>query len=187
MQIYNNILETIGNTPLVKLNKIVADVSATVLAKVENPGCEGSLDGVLELEIEGGTGPYTVLWDTGQVGNRLEDLPYGEFRYLITDSNGCVATGVAVVQQASPEVRMPTGFDPREGVYQPVSNCTIAYEITIWDRWGGIIYFGTEGWNGLINGVEAPADSFSYLIRYRYLLEGKETSTQKRGSFVLIR
>lgn len=40
MKIYNNILETIGNTPLVKLNKIVADVPATVLAKVEtfNPG-----------------------------------------------------------------------------------------------------------------------------------------------------
>jgi cystathionine beta-synthase len=37
---YNNILETIGNTPLVKLNKIVKDVPCTVLAKVEttNPG-----------------------------------------------------------------------------------------------------------------------------------------------------
>jgi cystathionine beta-synthase len=37
---YNNILETIGNTPMVKLNKIVKDISATVLAKVEtfNPG-----------------------------------------------------------------------------------------------------------------------------------------------------
>ena len=37
---YNNILETIGNTPLVKLGKIVADVPATVLAKIEttNPG-----------------------------------------------------------------------------------------------------------------------------------------------------
>ncbi len=37
---FKNILETIGNTPLVKLNKIVADVPATVLAKVEttNPG-----------------------------------------------------------------------------------------------------------------------------------------------------
>ncbi len=35
-----NILETIGNTPLVKLNKIVAEVDALVLAKVEtfNPG-----------------------------------------------------------------------------------------------------------------------------------------------------
>lgn len=37
---YNNILETIGNTPLVKLNTITKDVKATVLAKIEttNPG-----------------------------------------------------------------------------------------------------------------------------------------------------
>lgn len=40
MSYYNNILETIGNTPMVKLNKVAATVSATVLAKVEttNPG-----------------------------------------------------------------------------------------------------------------------------------------------------
>src|SRR5574343_81005 len=40
MKIYNNILETIGNTPIVRLNKITKDVKATVLAKVEttNPG-----------------------------------------------------------------------------------------------------------------------------------------------------
>ena len=37
---YNNILETIGNTPLVKLNRVVADIDATILAKLEtfNPG-----------------------------------------------------------------------------------------------------------------------------------------------------
>lgn len=37
---YNNILETIGNTPLVKLNNVTKDISATVLAKIEtvNPG-----------------------------------------------------------------------------------------------------------------------------------------------------
>lgn len=36
----NNILETIGNTPLIKLNKITNDLPCTVLAKVEyfNPG-----------------------------------------------------------------------------------------------------------------------------------------------------
>lgn len=40
MKVYNNILETIGNTPLVKLNRLTKDVKATVLAKVEttNPG-----------------------------------------------------------------------------------------------------------------------------------------------------
>ncbi len=36
----NNILETIGNTPLIKLNKVTKDIPATVLAKVDyfNPG-----------------------------------------------------------------------------------------------------------------------------------------------------
>ena len=40
MKYYNNILETIGNTPLVKLNILTKDVKALVLAKVEttNPG-----------------------------------------------------------------------------------------------------------------------------------------------------
>lgn len=40
MNYAKNILETIGNTPLVKLNKIVAEVDALVLAKMEtfNPG-----------------------------------------------------------------------------------------------------------------------------------------------------
>jgi cystathionine beta-synthase len=37
---YNNILETIGNTPMVKLNTITKDIPATILAKIEttNPG-----------------------------------------------------------------------------------------------------------------------------------------------------
>ena len=40
MKYADNILQTIGNTPLVKLNNITNDVKALVLAKVEsfNPG-----------------------------------------------------------------------------------------------------------------------------------------------------
>lgn len=40
MKIYNNILETIGNTPMIKMNKITEGIPGTILAKVEyfNPG-----------------------------------------------------------------------------------------------------------------------------------------------------
>jgi hypothetical protein len=40
MDIKNNILETMGNTPMVRLNKITKGLPCTVLAKVEyfNPG-----------------------------------------------------------------------------------------------------------------------------------------------------
>ena len=38
--IYNSIVDTIGNTPLVKLNKVTAGIPGTIVAKVEyfNPG-----------------------------------------------------------------------------------------------------------------------------------------------------
>ena len=35
MKIKDNILQTIGNTPMIKLNKIVAGISANIFAKVE--------------------------------------------------------------------------------------------------------------------------------------------------------
>ena len=40
MDIKNNILETIGDTPLIRLNKITSHLPCTVLAKVDyfNPG-----------------------------------------------------------------------------------------------------------------------------------------------------
>ena len=40
MEFANSILETIGNTPLVKINRITSEIEALVLAKVEsfNPG-----------------------------------------------------------------------------------------------------------------------------------------------------
>ncbi len=40
MDVYENIMDTIGNTPLVRLNSVVADLPCTMLAKVEffNPG-----------------------------------------------------------------------------------------------------------------------------------------------------
>jgi cystathionine beta-synthase len=34
-KVYDNILQTIGNTPLIKLNKVTADLPCPVYAKVE--------------------------------------------------------------------------------------------------------------------------------------------------------
>lgn len=48
---YDNILETIGNTPLVKLNKVVDSVTATVLAKVETPNPGNSVKDRMALKM----------------------------------------------------------------------------------------------------------------------------------------
>ncbi len=40
MKYYNSIIDTIGNTPLVKLNRVTKGIKGTILVKVEyfNPG-----------------------------------------------------------------------------------------------------------------------------------------------------
>jgi len=71
---YNNILETIGNTPLVKLNKIVDGVSATVLAKIEttNPGNSVkdrmALQMIIDAEADGRLKPGGTIVE-GTSGN----------------------------------------------------------------------------------------------------------------------
>ncbi|MCB0310889.1 MAG: pyridoxal-phosphate dependent enzyme [Bdellovibrionales bacterium] len=51
MRIFNNILEAIGNTPLVKLNKVVEPNSATVYAKCEFLNPTGSIKDRMALHI----------------------------------------------------------------------------------------------------------------------------------------
>lgn len=67
MEIKNNILETIGNTPLIKLNKITRELPCTVAAKVEyfNPGNSikdrMALKMVEEAEKEGKLKPGSTI------------------------------------------------------------------------------------------------------------------------------
>ena len=66
-KIANNVLETIGNTPLVRLNRLTKDVKATVVGKLEarNPG--GSVKDricfsmIVEAEKQGLIKPNTVI------------------------------------------------------------------------------------------------------------------------------
>lgn len=167
--------------------ELIGPEEIKVEVEVLKPGCAGSLDGALALNINGGVTPYEVVWDNGKTGLAIDELPPGEFAYTVTDAKGCVLVGMARVNQAEPQLRMPTGYDPREGVFQPVSNCSVSYELMIWDRWGDLIFVGSEGWDGKIKGQNAPISTYSYLIRYTYLLEGVQTTSEKSGIFTLIR
>ena len=66
-QIYNNVLETIGKTPLIKLNQITKGLKCTVVAKTESRNPGGSvkdricLSMIVEAEKQGLIKPNTVI------------------------------------------------------------------------------------------------------------------------------
>ncbi|MBZ9652971.1 PKD-like domain-containing protein [Psychroflexus montanilacus] len=55
----------------------------------EDETCAFNEDGSIALEIEGGTAPYTVVWDNGQTGETLTNLEPGVYSAEITDRFNC--------------------------------------------------------------------------------------------------
>jgi cystathionine beta-synthase len=81
---YDNVVELIGNTPLVRLNKLTAGISATVLAKVEylNPG--GSVKDRIALKMV-------------EAAEASGELPPGGT--IVEPTSGNTGVGLALVAQ----------------------------------------------------------------------------------------
>ncbi|MFH1319130.1 MAG: PKD domain-containing protein [Bacteroidota bacterium] len=59
--------------------------------------CPGSADGTATVVPSGGTSPYYYLWNNGQTTSTAVDLTSGNYSVIVTDNNGCIATGIAII------------------------------------------------------------------------------------------
>lgn len=74
----------------------------SALASVGNPLCNGDENGTIQLNISGGTAPYTVTW-TGADGfaesaTNISDLPSGCYDYEVVDANFCSIAGQVCIE-----------------------------------------------------------------------------------------
>jgi hypothetical protein len=56
-----------------------------VVCNVVNPSSSTSFDGVVSVLITGGTSPYTIVWDNGQIGQTIAGLPGGNYGVSVVD------------------------------------------------------------------------------------------------------
>ncbi|MCF8257235.1 MAG: gliding motility-associated C-terminal domain-containing protein [Flavobacteriales bacterium] len=63
----------------------VLDVTVTVV----NPSCGGVCDGEASVTINGGTGPYTILWSDFSSGSSIIGLCAGNYSVIVVDANMC--------------------------------------------------------------------------------------------------
>jgi hypothetical protein len=154
----------------------------------ESPGCPGDLSGALRVIPSGGTPPYSYVWVMdGSISALATGLSSGEYEVIVQDVNGCEVLGKGTVSEAVPQVRMPTGFIPSQGPYAPIASCPITYKLIIYDRWGQLIHSGTEGWYGGSQGGEMPQGVYSFILSYEYNTADGIKSSDKMGSFTLIK
>lgn len=121
---HNNVLETIGNTPLVKINKITKDLPCTVLAKIEttNPGNSikdrMALKMIEDAEQDGRLKPgYTIIEGTsGNTGMGLAIAAVIKgYRCVFTTTDKQSKEKVDALKAFGAEVIVcPTDVDPED-------------------------------------------------------------------------
>lgn len=88
-------------------------------------------------------------------------------------------------------IYIPNAFTPNgdgiNDIFTPKGHGINKYEIFIYDRWGNIVFHVREfgrGWDGKINGADAPNDVYTYLIKIKDL-NGKQR--EFKGHVTLLR
>lgn len=76
--------------------------------------CNGQSNGWIDLSVQGGTTPYTYLWNTGGTAEDPQQIGAGTYTVTVTDQNGCTV-------QLSAQVTEPAAYPRVSGITTPVS------------------------------------------------------------------
>ncbi len=102
-------------------------------------------NGEIDLNISGGTPPYTVIWGDSTFGSVKTGLSVGWHRFYIIDANGCVQSDTVLlgypagVAEASPQL-IRVYPNPATDLLQIISAVSIVDFVTIHDTQGRLIY-----------------------------------------------
>ncbi len=71
----------------------------TATAQVAGNACFGDAMGTVVLTVEGGVEPYTYAWSSGETGNEIANVAFGEYTITVTDANACTLVETFMISQ----------------------------------------------------------------------------------------
>ena len=127
---------------------------------------------------------------SGEIYYRIMAVEMPSEQFTVTEF---VLSNIAALERET-DVFIPNAFKPGSAIpenriFKPrfVFFTPFSYNMTIFNRWGERIFATddyTTGWDGRINGSEAPSGVYSYVIRYS---DHSGKSHEKPGTMVLVR
>lgn len=136
----------------------------------------------------------SYLWSTGSVDRKLEVGLAGTYSVTFTDGNGCVNTATTnVVDTVCLALFIPNAFTPNgdndNEVFKPVISHPLTYSLTIFDRWGNLIFKSADPdaeWDGTHKGVLCVPDVYIYQVEYSGYAYQKKVIGKRTGTVALI-
>lgn len=99
---YTVTISDLEGCSLVQQYQVTAPPELRVLAdSLADIACSGGKDGFVLVSGYGGTAPYQYMWENGASAPLRNNLDSGTYRVSVRDFNGCIASGVFVVNAPS--------------------------------------------------------------------------------------
>ncbi|MFN2396067.1 MAG: gliding motility-associated C-terminal domain-containing protein [Bacteroidales bacterium] len=121
--------DTLGNTAeqMFTINQPLEPLN--IIEYITHVSCHGEQNGFIEIEVFGGTQPYTYLWSNGETSQNIYNMAAGLYSLLTEDVNGCT---------------LETEFEINEPDPLVITNIEITGTICITDE-TGVITFDING------------------------------------------
>ena len=118
---------------------LIVDATVSTFPGEFNISCFGECDGSIDLEVSGGVGPYTFLWEQNNSGDEfaitedLQDICAGLYEVLVSDANGCDTLLIFDMEQ------------PTQLQINPVLTNYNGFNVSCEDVCDGSVTFNPEG------------------------------------------
>ncbi|PCH66524.1 MAG: hypothetical protein COC01_07850, partial [Bacteroidetes bacterium] len=76
---------------------ITQPTSLTISSTASDVSCSSDSSGTIDINVSGGTSPYTFNWSSGQTVEDLSGMSYGNYNITVLDANGCQTTIASVI------------------------------------------------------------------------------------------
>ena len=126
----------------------VDDISAPadLLYTITSPSC-GESNGAIDLQLNGGTSPFTFLWSSGETSEDINGIGAGLYTVTVTGSDGCLAVAQVDVDAGMDSISI-------EEIILPNTSCT--------------------DYNGSISLTLMPEENYTFLWSNGYTTEDLE-------------
>ena len=146
---YNVIIEdSSGNNCTIMHEFIIIEPLELSLSSIIESAidCENVNSGSIDLQITGGTAPYTFQWNSGQINEDLENIGPGNYSVIVTDSKDCeISDSFSVYRQEDITTSLDITFE---------ADCEndIPYQITTINIEGGVAPYEIIWSSGEVSG-----------------------------------
>jgi gliding motility-associated-like protein len=90
----DNVMDTIFMANVTEPDELVINDLGQI-----DVSCFDACDGQLAIGVEGGTPPYSIIWNNGNTGETLENLCAGTYEITVSDFNNCLAMSSYTITQ----------------------------------------------------------------------------------------